>query len=266
MDNEEISIANHLKDLRKKYSLSQEDLAESLGITRQSIIALEQGRFMPSLPLAATICRFFNSAFEDIFEFDLEIKQTIDQLFNEDEKNHKINIINNNDPALPASMAGLSGAREETAMPQELGPWRPLREVVSLRDAMDRLFEDSVITPKGGSVGTPKIDIKDKKDHVEVKAELPGMAEDEIDIEIADGVMTISGERKSEEEKEGEGYYYRESHTGAFSRSFSLPADIKEDKAEADMKNGILTISIPKVAPKKATRVKVSTVKKPEKK
>ena len=140
-------------------------------------------------------------------------------------------------------------------MTGELGPWRPFREMVSLRDAMDRLFEDSVITPKGGNAGMTKIDIKDKKDHVEVRAELPGMKEEEIDVEIADGVMTISGEKKAEEEKEGEGYFYKESHTGAFSRSFSLPADIKEEKAEADMKNGILTISIPKIAPKKATKV-----------
>lgn len=261
MDNKEISIANHLKDLRKKYRLSQEDLAESLGITRQSIIALEQGRFMPSLPLAATICRFFNSAFEDIFEFDLEIEKTIDQFFDEGEENNKINIINNDGGALRLFPLKREDSplrpliREETKMNNELGPWRPFREMVSLRDAMDRLFEDSVITPKGGGASVPKIDIKDKKDHVEVRAELPGMKEEEVDVEISDGVMTISGEKKAEEEKEGEGYYYKESHSGTFTRSFTLPADIKEEKAEAEMKNGVLTITVPKVAPKKATKI-----------
>jgi len=150
---------------------------------------------------------------------------------------------------------------KEANMPGELGPWRPFREMVSLRDAMDRLFEDSVITPKSAAV-MPKIDIKDKKDAIVVRAELPGMVEEEIDVEINEGVMTISGERKEEKEKEEEGYYYKESHSGTFSRSFTLPAEIKEDKAQAEMKDGILTVTIPKIAPKKATKIKV-TPKKP---
>ena len=146
-------------------------------------------------------------------------------------------------------------------MGTELEPWRPFREAVSLRDAMDRLFEDSVITPKTAGV-MPKIDIKDKKDSIEVKAELPGLKEEDIEIEVSDGVMTISGEKKAEKEEQEEGYYYKESHTGTFSRSFTLPADVKEEKAEAEMKHGILTILIPKIEPKKATKVKIAPKKK----
>lgn len=263
MENNDLSIENHLKDLRKQHRLSQEALAEKLGISRQSIISLESGRSMPSLPLAVSMCKFFNSAFEDLFDFSREIGEEMDRIFDNDNENKSDNIridINNmaKQPHIaPSELRGGYCGQKECNMTQELGPWRPFREMVSLRDAMDRLFEDSVITPKAGAA-MPKIDIKDKKDHIEVKAELPGMKEEEIDVEISDGVMTISGEKKAEEEKEGEGYYYKESHTGTFSRSFTLPGDIKEDKAEAEMKDGVLTIAIPKIAPKKATKVKLS--------
>ena len=141
-------------------------------------------------------------------------------------------------------------------MPSEMSPWRPFREAVSLRDAMDRLFEDSVITPK--AVGAmPKIDIRETKNAVVIKAELPGVDEDKVDVEIMDNVMTISGEKVDEKVEEDEGYYYKESHSGAFQRSFSLPADVKADKAEAEMKNGVLTITVPKVEPKNAKKIAI---------
>ena len=141
-------------------------------------------------------------------------------------------------------------------MPTEIGPWRPLREAVSLRDAMDRLFEDSVITPK--SIGAiPKIDILETKAAIVVSAELPGIEEDNVDVEIMDNVMTISGEKAEEKVEEGEGYHCKESHTGAFTRSFTLPADVKAEKAEAEMKNGVLIISVPKVEPKQAKKISI---------
>lgn len=140
-------------------------------------------------------------------------------------------------------------------MALEIQPWRPFREAVSLRDAMDRLFEDSVITQKSG--GMPKIDIKDTKGSIVVKAELPGMTEDDVNIEVHDGVMTISGETKAETENDDEGYYYKESHTGAFSRSFTLPAEVKEDKAEAEMKHGILWITVPKSEAKQPKKIAI---------
>ena len=145
-------------------------------------------------------------------------------------------------------------------MPSEMSPWRPFREAVSLRDAMDRLFEDSVITPK--TIGAmPKIDIKETKNAIIVKAELPGIDEDKVDVEIMDNVMTISGEKAEEKVEEGEGYHYKESHSGAFQRSFSLPADVKAEKAEAEMKNGVLTISVSKVEPKKAKKIAIKPKK-----
>jgi len=195
MEDKDFTIENHLRQLRKMQQLSQEELAEHLGISRQSIIALEQGHTMPSLPLAVSICQFFNTAFEDVFEFERE---------------------------------------------------------------MDRLLEDSAITPAEITSGMPKVDIKDTKDVVVVKAELPGINEEDINIEILDNVMTISGEKKEEKEEEEKGYYYKESHSGTFSRSFTLPADVKAEKAIAEMKNGVLTIQVPKIGPKKASKVKIA--------
>jgi HSP20 family protein len=255
MNNDDLSIENRLKDFRKSRELSQVELAEKLGISRQSIIALEQGRFMPSLPLAFSICRFFDSTIEDLFEFGQELEKEVDQIFN----NNKINIkIVHPESLSDNSLPRPQEAEKENSMSSEMEPWRPFREVVSLRDAMDRLFEDSVITPTKAGGTMPKIDIKDLKDKVVVKAELPGMAEDQINVEISDNVMTISGEKVEEKEKEDEGYYYKESHSGSFSRSFSLPSEVVSEKAEAEMKNGVLTISLPKIEPKKATRLKIA--------
>ena len=237
MKNIRPTIHNKLKDLRKKQDLSQEAVADKLGISRQSVIALEHEKYMPSLPLAVSMCNLFGSAFEDIFEFEREVNEMINNHIGE-------NIINHT----------------EAIMPSEMSPWRPFREAVSLRDAMDRLFEDSVITPKSIEA-MPKIDIKETKEAVVVKAELPGIEEDKVDIEIIDDVMTISGEAAEEKVQEGEGYHYKESHSGAFQRSFSLPADVKAEKAAADMKNGVLTISVPKIEPKKAKKITIKAKK-----
>jgi HSP20 family protein len=247
MDEREIPIEIRLREFRKRNNLSQEELADELGISRQSIITLEQGKSMPSLPLAVSLCRFFNAQFEDIFEFENELQNHIATVR---EFHSPISIKIMNLPSL--------GSGEDRAM-ADLEPWRPFHRTVSLRDAMDCLFEESVITPEKAILVMPKIDVKDAKGAIVVKAELPGVKEEDINVEILDGVMTISGEKKDEieEKDESKGYYYKESHTGAFSRSFSLPSDISADEASAEMANGVLTITMPKVEPKKAQKVTV---------
>ena len=263
MRDQDIAIQNRLREFRKHHGLSQEDLADALGISRQSVIALEQGRFMPSLPLAVNLCQFFNTAFEEIFEFERQITEEMKIIIdNDSESRVKIATDTSNNIKLAQEEQGSDllsepGPGKEANMPFELEPWRPFREAVSLRDAMDRLFEESVVTPVKSGIAMPKIDIKEKKDSVVVKAEIPGVAEEDIEVEITDNVMTISGERKEEKEEEKEGYSYRESHTGSFARSFTLPSEVAADKAEADMKNGVLTVSIPKVEAKKPKRVQI---------
>lgn len=262
MNEAEIKIGEKLRSLRKEHELSQEDLADALGISRQSIIALERGKYMPSLPLAVSMCQFFNSAFEEIFEFERQIDEEFSRMIDNQSENPeslgkiKINIINKPE-SVKSNYSIPLGANKEANMPSDLEPWRPFREVVSLRDAMDRLFEDSIVTPVKGSVAMPKIDIKEMKDSVVVKAELPGISEDDVEIEIMDNVMTISGNKAEEKEEDKEGYYYRESHSGSFARSFSLPSEVKAEKAEAEMKNGVLTITVPKVEAKQPKKIAV---------
>jgi HSP20 family protein len=253
MKEQETSIENRLRELRKEHDLSQEELAEALGISRQSVIALEQGKYMPSLPLVVTMCNFFDSAFEEIFNFGQEMDQILGD-------NHpSIKVINNSHPELnkfeiEKPLDGLEV--KETSMSREIGPWRPFGEMVTLRDAMDRLFEESVVTPaKTG--GMPKINVKETKDSVVVKAELPGVAEEDVTIEVADTVMTISGEKRQEKEEKDEGYYHKEMYSGSFARSFTLPSEVKSEKAEAEMDNGILTVTVPKTLPKKAAKIAI---------
>lgn len=263
-EEKEFSIENRVRDLRKQKKLSQEELALALGISRQSIISLETGKTLPSLPLAVAICQFFDSAFEEMFEFEREIDEVIKS---------NIKIINsvsprNIDPFDKLRVNSEHGRTIETESEKEtkmeLQPWRPFREAVSLHDAMDRLFEDSFITPANLGGGMPKIDIKDTGKAIVIKAELPGVDEEDISIEILDNVMTISGEKKEEKEESDEkkGYYYKESHSGAFSRSFNLPADVKAEDAVADMKKGILVVTVPKIEPKKAKKIEIKKVSK----
>lgn len=276
--NMESNIQNNLKIFRKERSLSQEDLAEALGISRQSVIALEHGKYMPSLPLVVSICDFFDTAFEDLFEFEREIRNEFGNmaipLSQNSDNNSKIKLINDQNRinnkhsdvsvGVDPSIGGLGAvpstslrAGKEANMPFELEPWRPFREAVSLRDAMDRLFEESVVTPVKSAIAIPKIDIKEKKDAVVVKAEIPGVAEEDVEVEITDSVMTISGEKKEEKEEDKDGYHYKESHTGSFSRSFSLPSEVAAEKADAEMKNGVLIITVPKVEAKKPKKVMI---------
>jgi HSP20 family protein len=255
MDEKDIPIEIRLRQFRKMHALSQEELADELGISRQSVISLEQGKTMPSLPLAVSLCRFFDTAFEDIFDFQREVEAEIEKALEADDV-HPIKIIN------IKSGPVTSGPRKENAM-VPLEPWKPFREAVSLRDAMDRLFEDSVITPTKIAGAMPRIDVKEVKGKVVVKAELPGVNEEDISVEILDNVMTISGEKKEEKEESDEksGYFYKESHSGSFTRSFSLPGEVVTEKAVADMKNGILTITVPKVEPKQAKKISIGAKK-----
>ncbi|MFA5926934.1 MAG: Hsp20 family protein [Patescibacteria group bacterium] len=246
MDEDNFSLENKLKEIRREHALSQEELADALGISRQSVIALEQGRFLPSLPIAVSICRFFDLAFEELFNLQDELQN------NSDEKSVNIKIV--------GSQSLASG--KEKNMPGDIDMWRPIRETVSLRDAVDRLLEDSFITPKMAVSAVPKIDVRERKEDIVIRAELPGISEEEIDIEVSsDGVVTISGEKKEEKEEKEEGFTYKESFSGKFSRSFSLPTDVVAEKADAKMENGVLAITVPKAHPQKTQKLKISAKK-----
>ena len=98
------------------------------------------------------------------------------------------------------------------------------------------------------------------EDCYEIVVELPGVGEDDIDVSVHGNVLEIKGEKRSEDTREGKSYYFSERTYGMFQRSFRLPKDATSDKIAAGMKNGVLTIRIPKVAAEKATarRIKIT--------
>ncbi len=139
--------------------------------------------------------------------------------------------------------------------------WDPWRNTLSLREAMDRLLEESFLKPSEGSllpVGEEglAVDVYTTDDDVIVKAAVPGVDPEDIDISIVGDTLTIRGEIRSEEEISDENYVRRECRYGAFRRSLVLPTAVEDEAAEAEIENGVLKLILPKseqVKPKTIT-------------
>ena len=140
----------------------------------------------------------------------------------------------------------------------------PERELLSLRDVMNRLFEESFVFP--GMVGELRgtgrawglaVDMFETGDKLIVKASVPGVKPEELDISIQGETLTIKGELKEEHEKKEERYYYRERRYGTFSRMLTLPYPIKADLVEATFENGVLTLTMPRAETIKPKVIKV---------
>lgn len=126
--------------------------------------------------------------------------------------------------------------------------WEPAREMMTLREAMDRLFDDAFTRPLSlrDNWSAPAIDMYQTDDEIVVKASLPGIKPDEVQINVTGEVLTIKGETKQQEEKKEKAWHMREQRWGSFERSVVLPTDVVSDKAKAEFENGILTITLPK--------------------
>ncbi|HXD11677.1 MAG TPA: Hsp20/alpha crystallin family protein [Anaerolineales bacterium] len=126
--------------------------------------------------------------------------------------------------------------------------WEPAREMMTLREAMDHLFDDAFTRPLTLRDGwsAPALDMYQTDNEIVVKASLPGVKADEVQINITGEVLTLKGETKHEEEKKDKAWHIREQRWGAFERSVALPTDVVADKAKAEFENGILTITLPK--------------------
>ena len=136
--------------------------------------------------------------------------------------------------------------------------WEPVREMMTLREAMDRLFDDAFTRPINGREGgwsAPAIDMYQTEDEVVVEAALPGFKADEVQINITGDVLTLRGEVKQEQEKKDKAWHLREHRWNSFERSVALPTAVVPDRAEASFENGILTITLPK-----AEEVKPKTI------
>ncbi len=136
--------------------------------------------------------------------------------------------------------------------------WDPFSEFRTLRRAMDRPFFDFYgPTIWRRDTLTFPVDVSETDEQVVVKAALPGIQPEDVDISVNDGVLTIKGETKSEESSDGENYHRREIRYGAFFRSVPLPASVNDDKAEAGFKDGVLTVALPKAEEAKPKQIKI---------
>ncbi|OHB83155.1 MAG: hypothetical protein A2Z38_01840 [Planctomycetes bacterium RBG_19FT_COMBO_48_8] len=129
-----------------------------------------------------------------------------------------------------------------------------------LHNEMDDLFDGffrGLDRPFAGYKAWPAIDVAEEENAIVVRAEVPGCKAEDIDISVYGNTLTISGEKKFEEEKKEKGYYHVESTYGSFRRELTLPTDVDPDKIEADCKDGVLSITLPKAASAKAVKVKV---------
>ena len=140
--------------------------------------------------------------------------------------------------------------------------WDPLRELETLQSEMSRLFDFS-LSRWPEKTWNPAVDIHDTKDNLIVKVDIPGLSKDEIEVTVENGALVIKGEKKREEKSEEEGLIREERYYGTFYRSIQLPTSVDADKVKAASKNGVMTITVPKItssalSQKQSTKITVS--------
>ena len=141
--------------------------------------------------------------------------------------------------------------------------WEPFNDLVSLRDAMDHLFEDSFVRPRwitplrDGLFGTLALDVVETDNDLVVKATVPGLKPEDLDVTITGDTLTIKGEIKAQEKDEKATYLMQERRVGALQRAITLPVEVQADKAKAEFEHGVLTLSLPKAEAIKPKSIKV---------
>lgn len=137
----------------------------------------------------------------------------------------------------------------------------PFREMMSLQRALDRLMDTSLGEQENWSGNTwgLALDVIEEEDHYLVKASVPGIQPEDLDITFTNGALTIRGEVKDEREDERGEYHLRERRFGSFARTISLPTAIESDKIAAEYKDGVLTLTLPKTEEVKPRRIAVKT-------
>src|SRR3989344_311933 len=243
-----------LRDLRQAQDLSQDELARQLGISRQSIISLEQGAYLPSFPLLINMIHFFNCSLEELVEgFTLSEVEGAPKLIQQE---------NNQD------------IEEGGEQDMQIARWDPFQAIDKMHDEMGDVVERTfgrVDWPRalGTTAGAMNIHETDKE--YEIQVQVPGYKEDEINLEFSDDTLTISGEKKVEEKEENPStgsrpassktMISREWAHASFSRQVRFAQPIKDEKVEAKLSDGTLTITAPKVEPVKP-KIKKIEVKK----
>jgi len=225
-----------LRDLRQSRTLSQEELAQELGISRQSIISLEQGEYFPSFALLISMMSFFECNLAELVD-GLDIYQ----------KNNNTSI------------------KEGDEATMQLTPWSPFQAIDRMHDEMNNVVERNFgrgdwSQTLGTIAGAMNIHETDKQYEIEVQ--VPGYNESEINLEMTEDTLTISGVKKEEEKEEKKSVIRREWQHSEFSRSIRFASPIKENKVEAKLENGTLLITAPKTEPVKPKVKKIEVKKK----
>lgn len=141
--------------------------------------------------------------------------------------------------------------------------FHPMPDVVSLREAMDRLFEDSFIRPStwtglpAGQIAVP-VDLWETPEAYHLRADLPGLTAEDIDINVTADTIAISGELKGQSDVTSEGWLRQERRYGKFQRAFTLPMQLDANKVEASFENGVLTLVLPKAEAVRPKQIKVT--------
>jgi HSP20 family protein len=146
--------------------------------------------------------------------------------------------------------------------------WEPARELNSLQSEMNRLFSTFFDTPAAPQQAMrrwiPAMDLVERDDHFVLKADLPGLTESDVNIEVEGDTLTISGERTEQQESREGGFVRLERASGAFSRSLTLPAGVNTDAVQASFANGVLEVTIPKPEQERPRRVSIAVGDRPQ--
>jgi HSP20 family protein len=142
--------------------------------------------------------------------------------------------------------------------------WDPFREMITMRERMNRLFDDVFRTQEGSEgmpagAWNPSVDIYETNNEVVLKAELPGLNQKDIHLDLKDNTLTLRGERVKDQEIKEDNYYRRERVYGTFHRAFTLPSTIQQDNIQAKYKEEVLEVHMPKAEAAKPRQIKVET-------
>lgn len=141
--------------------------------------------------------------------------------------------------------------------------WDPFRDLSILQERMNRVFEDAAVRgwksdePSATTSWSPAVDIYETDSEIMVQAELPGIDRKDIALQLENNVLTLKGDRRFEKETNQENYHRIERSYGGFSRAFTIPTIVDEDKIRADYRDGILKIALPKKEQVKTKQIKI---------
>jgi HSP20 family protein len=229
-----------LRELRQANELSQEEVARALNVSRQSIISLERGEYLPSTPVLLAMMDFFGCPVDQLFTgYEFRIRQI------RTDDNQEI--------------------EEGGEQTMQLTPSNPFNQLDRLHEEMNEMVAQTFghgdwSRSLGATIGA--MNIHETAQMYEIEFQVPGYTEEEINIEISDNTLAVSGSKKAEEKIEGKDLVRREWAHSEFSRSVRFAAPIKEDQVEAKLEHGTLTITAPKVEPVKPKIKKISVKKK----